>query len=277
MEVRKMDVFRPKNQEKIMKSDEDRLILAPWGTNSGLTAGFTTRHAGNMALHIGDDPQRVAGNRIKIAESLGWDFSAWTCAEQVHGVHVHVVESGEAGRGRLQRSDAILDSDALITDESNILLVMYFADCVPLYFFDPVTGAMALAHAGWKGTVGDVVHHTVSRLRERYGVVPSDLRAAIGPSIGGCCYEVDEAVLQHVRPFMEECAKKVVFPSGNSDKAKLDLKLLNVHLMIKAGILPSRIELSDWCTGCRTDLFFSHRMEHGNTGRMMSWIGKKSG
>jgi len=259
------------------------LKLQSWCASEGITAGFTTRHANNTALHVGDDPTAVIANRKLIAERLGWPFEAWTCAEQVHGSHVQVITSANAGSGRYDRGSAIPDTDALVTNEPDILMVMFYADCVPLYFYDPVTQSLGLAHAGWKGTVADIAARTVETMSDVFGAKPANIRGAIGPSIGGCCYEVDEAVLQHVRPVMEslpdsrdsEWTQRIISPSRDG-RAKLDLKLLNRHLMIKAGILPSRIEMTSWCTGCRTDLLYSHRMEQGKTGRMMSLLGRKT-
>lgn len=262
----------------------------------GLTVGFTTRQGGfsmaprdslNTALHVGDDPADVVSNRRRTAETLGWDFAAWTCAEQVHGKRVRVVTAEDRGSGRESRESAIQDTDALVTNEPDLLLVMYFADCVPLYFFDPETGALGLAHAGWKGTVADIAGETVRTMAALFGTRPEHLFAAIGPSIGSCCYEVDEPVMKHVRPLVEELRNasgeglesrvNPPFIERGNGHASLDLKEINREIMIKAGILPSRIEMSSWCTGCRTDLFFSHRMENGTTGRMMSWLGKKRG
>ena len=274
---------------KLREEGEVRLLrLERWEAHAGVTAGFTTRYGGvsaaplqtlNTALHVGDEPQAVAANRERVAGALGWDVAAWTCAEQVHGNRVHVVTAADRGRGRLDRASAVQDTDALITSEPDVLLVMYFADCVPLYFFDPAAGALGLAHAGWKGTVLDVAGETVRAMERAFGTKPADLLAAIGPSIGVCCYEVDEAVLRRVRPLAEgaEAGGRPFFIPGGDGRARLDLKEINRHLMIKAGILPSRIEMSTWCTGCRTDLFFSHRKENGATGRMMSWLGRKEG
>lgn len=262
-----MEPFRLQQDD----SDAGLLMLQSWCASEGVAAGFTTRHAKNMALHVGDDPAAVIDNRKRIADRLGWPFGAWTCAEQVHGNEVRVITSDNAGSGRYDRESAIPHTDALITNEQNILLVMFYADCVPLYFYDPVTQSYGLAHAGWKGTVADIAAQTIEKMFTAFGAQPANIKAAIGPSIGGCCYEVDEAVLLHVRPLAEQ----MIRPTQNG-RAKLDLKLLNRHLMIKAGILPSSIEMTTWCTGCRTDLLYSHRMERGNTGRMMSWLGRKT-
>lgn len=265
-----MEPFQPRGTE----GETALLELVSWEGSGGISAGFTTRQAGNIALHVGDVPGDVVGRRRSVAGLLGWDFAAWTCGEQVHGDAVHRVAKDDAGRGSIDRESAIADTDALITDEPDVLLVQFFADCVPLYFLDTATGAMGLAHAGWKGTAADIAGKTVSAMADAYGTKPEDLKAAIGPAIGSCCYEVDEAVLRHIRP-LAEGAGSVLKPTSDG-RAGLDLKELNRHLMIKAGILPSRIELTTWCTGCRTDLFFSHRVEKGSTGRMMSWLGRKS-
>ncbi|BBI34661.1 peptidoglycan editing factor PgeF [Cohnella abietis] len=259
------------------------LLLQSWCELNGVTAGFTTRQSDNTALHVGDDPDGVISNRRNVMEQLDWSFEAFTCAEQVHSNEVHVVTLEDIGRGRANRESAIQHTDALITNESNVLLAMYYADCVPLYFYDPVTDSMGLAHAGWKGTVSEIAVKTVEKMKAVYGVQPQNLLAAIGPSIGGCCYEVDESVLKNVRPLLDSFstseqtidASEIIKPQAQSDRALLDLKHLNRHLMIKAGILPSRIEMSSWCTSCRTDLFFSHRKENGVAGRMMSWLGRK--
>jgi YfiH family protein len=266
------------------ESDESSLLmLRSWCDLDGITAGFTTRQAFNTALHVGDNPENVVNHRRRVVERLGWSFDSFTCAEQVHGSHVHVVTQEDTGRGRYDRQSSIADTDALITNVPGVLLAMYFADCVPLYFYDPLTESLGLAHAGWKGTVSEIAIKTVEKMTENFGAKPENMLAAIGPSIGACCYEVDESVLRHVRPLLESLQvsnrsadfQSIIQPSPTIDRAHLDLKHLNRHLMIKAGIMPSRIEMSSWCTGCRTDMLFSHRKENGVTGRMMSWLGKK--
>lgn len=276
---------QPAEPFRLQPGDESEslLLLQSWCAEDGITAGFTTRNASNTALHVGDRPEDVIRSRQRVADRLGWSFDAWTCAEQVHGSEVRVITKENAGSGRYDRESALPDTDALVTGEPDILLAMFFADCVPLYFYDPATRSLGLAHAGWKGTVAEIAVRTVEKMSEAFGARPSDVRAAIGPSIGGCCYEVDEAVLRHVRPVLEslpsDCddawQERAVRPSGEG-RAMLDLKLINRHLMIKAGIMPSSIEMTTWCTGCRKDLLFSHRMENGRTGRMMSWIGRKT-
>ncbi|MFC4599425.1 peptidoglycan editing factor PgeF [Cohnella hongkongensis] len=264
----------------VLREEADRpsalFLLKCWSGTDGLTAGFTARQAGNVALHVGDAPQDVISNREAVTRQLGWDFAAFTCAEQVHGSDVYVVAAKDAGRGRTSRDTAIANTDAMITNEPDILLAMFYADCVPLYFHDPVTGAIGLAHAGWKGTVAEIAVRTIEKMRSEYGAKPENMRAAVGPAIGECCYEVDESVVKHVRPLLDTAVGEILKPNEKGDRAQLNLKHLNRQLMIKAGIMPSRIEMSSWCTSCHSELLFSHRKEKGATGRMMSWLGRKS-
>ncbi|MGG1618130.1 peptidoglycan editing factor PgeF [Paenibacillus sp. NRS-1782] len=253
----------------------------------GLTAGFTGRHGGvgevpyeslNCAFHVGDDPEKVIRNRQLIAKQLGFVPEAWTCGEQVHGNHVAVVKAADRGRGFADRASAFQDTDGLLTDVPGILLTSFYADCVPLYFCDPVRRVVGLAHAGWKGTVAEIALKMVQMMQTEYGSQPSDLLAAIGPSIGSESYEVDEHVMSQIRVLEHDCPGNdkwegtVYFPLGGG-KALLDLKQCNRHIMMKAGILPSRIECTTLCTSSRSDLFFSYRKEGGVTGRMASWIG----
>ncbi|WP_308638930.1 peptidoglycan editing factor PgeF [Paenibacillus silvisoli] len=254
----------------------------------GVTAGFSGREGGvsgmpwqslNCGLHVGDVTKDVVRNRGLLTEALGWPFEAWTCAEQVHGNRVHLVKAEDRGKGRESRESSIADADALVTNEKNVLLTSFYADCVPLYFYDPKREVAALAHAGWKGTVLEIARLTAERMASEFGCDPASIHAAIGPSIGMCCYEVNDVVLDRVKPLIDgmKLDPDTILAPTVEGKARINLKELNRQIMIKAGILPSHIECSEWCTGCSTDLFFSHRMEGGATGRMVSWIGIKEG
>jgi YfiH family protein len=165
-----------------------------------------------------------------------------------------------------------------MTDVPNVLLASFYADCVPLYFYDPEHQAAALAHAGWKGTVQQIAAETIQAMEQAYGSNPQTLVAAIGPSIGSCCYEVDGMVTAKVKRLIGELnlsdhEQETMMTLSENGKANLNLKEINRQIMIKAGILPIHIEITQWCTGCRRDLFYSHRKEGGLTGRMASWIG----
>ncbi|NIK75856.1 hypothetical protein FHS15_000956 [Paenibacillus castaneae] len=279
-----MDVFELKQSSM----GPSLFLLSPWEKRyNRLSAGFTGRDGGvsttpwaslNMGLHVGDADRAVVANRQAVTTAIDWPFDAWTCAEQVHGNRVYQVEEADRGKGKNSLTDVIKDCDAIMTDKPNVLLTSFYADCVPLYFYDPEHQAVALAHAGWKGTVQQIASETIQAMTRAYGSEPEKLVAAIGPSIGGCCYEVDGSVIDGVQQLLKSLGvssaeAEMMMSLSSNGKANLNLKEINRQIMIKAGILPIHIELTEWCTGCRTDLFYSHRKEGGPTGRMASWIG----
>ncbi|MFD0692736.1 peptidoglycan editing factor PgeF [Paenibacillus sp. GCM10027628] len=254
-----------------------------------LTAGFTSRHGGvsespytsmNCGLHVNDVPEHVVENRLLLAKAIGLPFESFTYAEQVHGKEVIVVSNQEKGMGRLTREGAIQAKDGFITNEKGIVLCAQFADCVPLYFYDPVNRAVGLAHAGWKGTVLKISMATISLMTHTFGSRPEHIRAAIGPSIGVCCYEVDDMVASRVYEALSDIGSSPdqaypIIQSKENGKYMLNLQELNRILIEQAGILSSHIEVTQLCTSCSTDTFFSHRKEGGVTGRMVAWIGLK--
>ncbi|NMI06108.1 peptidoglycan editing factor PgeF [Paenibacillus sp. SZ31] len=283
---------RTENPNSDFGSDPLLLYVEPWRQQfEKLNVGFTTRHGGvgnvpystlNCAYHVGDDPEVVLNNRRLVTEKLGFAAEAWTCGEQVHGKHVAVITTEDRSRGLFDRQSALQDTDGLVTNVPGVLLTSFYADCVPLYFYDPVHQAVGLAHAGWKGTVAGIAVSMVETMEREYGSRRQDIRAAIGPSIGDCCYEVDEAVMQHVRVWFDDSpvndkyegsASKQAYRPVNNGKTMLNLKECNRHIMMKAGIMPDHIECTTWCTSCHPELFFSYRKENGVTGRMASWIG----
>ncbi|WP_138493209.1 peptidoglycan editing factor PgeF [Paenibacillus pinistramenti] len=275
---------------KMYKEGQPQIFeLARWTEREPLlAAGFTGRNGGvsaapygslNLALHVGDDPSAVLENRLRLARTLGFEPEALTCGEQTHGSRVAVVTAEDRGRGRLDRESAFQETDALVTNVPGILLTSFYADCVPLYFYDPEHKVVGLAHAGWKGTIAEIAARVAETMADTYGTRPEQLLAAIGPSIGGDVYEVDEKVMGQVRPLVEQWVSgEQALPfknSANEGRWLLNLKELNRMIMIKAGIMPSRIECTNWCTSTNGDLFFSHRKENGKTGRMASFIGLK--
>jgi YfiH family protein len=255
----------------------------------GLTAGFTGRNGGhsaepfgtlNCGLHVGDAPDSVAANRRRVADTVGIPLENWTFGEQVHGSRVAVVTAAEAGRGTLQREDAIQDTDAFISRTPGVCIGALFADCVPLFFYDPAHRAVGLAHAGWKGTAAAIAVETVKAMEREFGTQPADLYAAVGPSIGACCYEVDETVVGQISGALSALGTELsgegahpFFTKKENGRYMLNLQQTNRQIMIKAGIMPSHIEITSWCTSCRNDIFFSHRKDRGKTGRMSAWIG----
>lgn len=246
-----------------------------------LVAGFSARrlgedmHCRNYALHVGDRPEQVIQNREQLAEHLGMSLTAWTCGEQVHGTHVELVTERERGYGRTERESAFPDTDGMLTKEPNILLASYYADCVPLYFYSPDIDMIGVAHAGWKGTVGGIGAKMVRKLQE-HGAELEQIRAAIGPSIGACCYEVDHRVIDPLKVAIpDETILEQIAVSHVPGKWQLDLKKANNELLKRTGIRPDHIVQTKWCTSCDAGYFYSHRRDRGKTGRMVAWIAKK--
>lgn len=248
----------------------------------GLVMGFSSRHGGkseahyqslNCGLHVGDCPEDVIQNRQRLATTTPIAWEGWTYAEQVHGDRVAVIMGEEKGYGRQSREQALQDTDAMVTNVSGISLTLLFADCVPIYFMDPVRRIVAIAHAGWRGTVQQIAANTIRHMVQIYHSHPDDIRAMTGPSIQQCCYEVDDKVISQVDAIVSKLSIRTpVYIPTVDGRYKLDLHQLNRQIMIKAGILPFHIEITNLCTACNTDTFFSHRAENGATGRMAAWI-----
>ena len=216
----------------------------------------------NLALHVGDNPKKVLRNRQKFAEAIGVNAKRFTTCAQVHGNNVQVVTENQIGSGALSFADTIPETDALITNLQDVPLLLFYADCVPVLLADPETGAIGLAHAGWRGTAAEIAKKTVAAMQEVFHVKPQNLLAAIGPSIGSCCYEVDD-IVRNEMPDYESC-----FIEKCDGKYWLDLWQVNRQQLAEAGVVPSRISVAGICTNHNPELFCSYRYENGRTGRM---------
>jgi hypothetical protein len=181
-----------------------------------------------------------------------------------------VVEERDKGRGALSEEDSLPYTDALVTGLRGVPLSSYYADCVPIFLLDPVRRVVALAHAGWKGTVLRIAQKVVARMAAVYGTDPADCLAGVGPSIGPCCYEVDEPVLSRFRDSYPDCQK--VATAVSPGKWKLNLWEANRFTLLEAGLKPANIIAAGICTSCCNELFFSYRAQAGMAGRMASLI-----
>lgn len=255
-------------------------LTVPAFTATGIVAhGFTTRRGGvssgpfhsmNMDFKVGDDPANVLVNREKMCRALGTTLDSMVAADQVHGDLVLSVDRSHAGRGARSNEDALAGVDALVTAEPGLLLSSYYADCVPLFFLDPVRWVAALAHAGWKGTVRRIGAKTVQHMQEFHGCNPGNILAAVGPAIEPCCYEVDAPVMEGVAKCLP--GEPAPATAGRPGHWWLDLPGVNRLVLLQAGIKEENITMSGYCTACRGDLFFSHRGQGGRAGRMASLI-----
>ena len=248
---------------------------------AGLAHAVSTRIGGvsaapfaglNLGLHVGDDPPRVLANRALVTSALGFRPADLVLAAQIHGANVARVSAADAGRGSLDGATAVPAADALITATPGLLLGVLVADCAPILLADPVSGAIGVAHAGWRGTAGDVAGNTVRAMVAAFGTRPDDLRALIGPSIGPADFEVGPEVTAAFRAALGPDAAGIVRP-GQGDRATVDLPEANRLLLLRAGLDPRRIQVDKASTAAQVDRFFSHRAEGGLTGRFGGFIG----
>lgn len=238
---------------------------------------FTTRTGGvssgiystmNLSFSRGDDPECVRENYRRIGEALGTDPEHMVASKQTHTTNIRLVTEADLGNG-ITGPSAYDDVDGLATDIPGIALVTFYADCVPLYFVDPVKKAIGLAHSGWRGTVAGMGACMVQFMREHFHSDPKDLIAAIGPSICVDCYEVSEEVAEQ---FREGFPEDVLQPGKAEGKYQLDLWKANESILLKAGILPKHLTVTDVCTCHNPEYLFSHRASHGQRGNLAAFL-----
>ena len=186
----------------------------------------------------------------------------------MHGEAIARVGSREAGRGALSYADSIAQTDALITDEPGLPLLLCFADCTPILFLDPVHRAVGIAHGGWKGTVRRIAAKTVLRMQQEFGTRPEELLTAIGPSIGPCCYEIGPEVEQQFKDAFPGHDAELFSHPNEEGGTHLSLWAANRLQLEEAGVLPEHIDEARTCTACHHEDFFSYRADGGRTGRL---------
>ncbi len=242
--------------------------------------GFSTRKGGvstgifssmNLNFKRGDDPDAVMENYRRMAAALNMRVEDMVLSDQTHTTNVRVITEEDRGKGILKPQD-YSDVDGMITNVPGIVLVTSYADCVPLYFVDPVRKAIGLSHSGWKGTVGHIGQKTVWKMHEVYGSEPKDIVAAIGPSICQSCYEVSDDVAEAFRAnFTADEAADILLDKGNG-KYQLDLWKANWYVLTDAGILPEHLSVTDLCTACHPELLWSHRKTNGQRGGLSAFL-----
>lgn len=241
----------------------------------GLRHSITTRHGGvskstftslNVAFHVNDDITAVQKNRRLLAKTAEFDIANLVAAQQVHGDHIYHVQQQDAGRGALDWDSAIPDTDALITAEENIPLIIQVADCAPVLLADADNRVLGIAHAGWRGAVAGIAGKTMQKMEE-ISADPKSTFAGIGPCLCTKCLEVGEEVADLVTPQYPEAIRL------SSKKPHLDLREMIRQDLMKAGLKQDHIEAMDECPRCNTQKYFSHRGENGNTGRfgLIAW------
>ncbi|MBE5926769.1 MAG: peptidoglycan editing factor PgeF [Lachnospiraceae bacterium] len=241
--------------------------------------GFSTRVGGvskgifesmNLGFNRGDDDENVKENFRIISKELNMPYENLVLSAQTHTTNIRIVTEADKGKGIVFPKDYD-DIDGLITNVKQIPLVTFYADCVPLLFFDPVKEVIATSHSGWRGTVNRMGKVTVEKMVEVYGCKPENIIACIGPSICKDCYEVSADVAEAFMEEFKEGYKNIVFSKQN-DKYLIDLWEANRVILKMTGITEENLEISGICTCCNSDLLFSHRASGGKRGNLAAFI-----
>lgn len=252
--------------------DIAHLKVRQWENYQGLLHGFMGRRGGkslgpfaglNVSYRVGDDPKVVSQNVCDVKLAAGIHDGRIVTMKQMHGedlVEVKDKNLKEAG-----------EADGMVTSEKDIYLAVLTADCVPLLFVAPKQRVVAAVHAGWRGTMAGIAEKTARLLKTRYGVEPSELEVALGPSIGICCYEVKDDV---AGPLMKRWGKLTTPSIAVRDgKSFINLRRLNRDILRAAGVPGNQLFQVGPCTSCTPEDFFSYRRERSETGRQMSFVG----
>ncbi len=279
------ETWNRKGAERVLEENEKDNVV--WLTfpaltkQKGIVHAFSTRLGGvsegyfasmNLSFSRGDDKERVRENYRRISAAVGFEPENLVFSDQTHTTNVRVVTQENRGKGFIRKRD-YTDVDGMVTNVPGIVLATLYADCVPLYFVDPVKKAVGLSHSGWKGTVGKIGKETVRAMQTAYGSRPEDILAAIGPSICQDCYEVSADVIElFAQNFAKEYHKELFYQKENG-KFQLNLWRANEIVLREAGICPEHISVTDLCTCCNSNLLFSHRATKGMRGNLAAFLG----
>jgi len=215
-----------------------------------------------MGRFTADDSDNIEENYRRILTALKVEARPRFMTRQVHSDVVYFVANSDSN----ERDNFIKDTDGLITDRTDVVLMTYYADCVPLFFYDPVNHVGGVVHSGWKGTSKQIGKRAVEQLTEKFGTKPEDIIAGIGPSASKCCYEIDKQVTDAFG-WMGNDLAQFLTPT-EEDRFLIDLKGINRMILESAGIKSEAIETSEYCTMCNNDLLYSYRNEKPRQGLM---------
>ncbi len=237
-----------------------------------VTHAFTCRKGGvshgnilgmNLGFRVDDNTESVMENYRLLADDLKIPMESMVLSRQTHTDHIRPVTEDDAGKGVTKPSD-IYDTDALITDRTGISLIVFSADCVPILLLDPKRRVIAAVHAGWRGTVKEIAKKTVMLMQTKYQCDPLDIRCAIGPSIGPCCFTFGSEATEIFPP--SYCKEM------EDGRFLVDIWRMNQDQLLSQGILAEHIDLSNLCTVCHADTFYSYRTHQEHTGRQAAVI-----
>ncbi len=274
--------FKKSSSEKIMQLREGSvpLLFFPLLEQTRIVGhGFTTREGGvsegifsslNLSFTRGDRREAVEENFYRLAAALNVDYENFVFSNQTHTTNI--LRAGKEHRGcGLTKKCGYSDIDGLITNEPDVVLAAFYADCVPLFFVDPVHHAIGLSHSGWRGTAGRMGAVTLLAMNREFGTLAEDVFAAVGPSICMNCYEVSEDVAEVFRKEFPAYQNDVLKPHGEK-KYLLDLWKCNEIILLEAGVSREHLAVTNICTCCNPNLLFSHRASHGKRGNLGAFL-----
>lgn len=236
---------------------------------------FSTRFGGvsegmlsslNLGVHRGDRPKNVLENYRRLGQAVGFDPKRTVFTRQIHSDIIERVGASDCGRGLIVPVEN--GCDGLVTNEPEVVLTVFSADCTPVLLFDPVARAVGAVHAGWRGTAAAIAGKAVERMGREFGSKPENIRAAIGPCISQCCFETDGDVPAAMREAFGEAAEAAIRSHG--DKYYVNLKALNALALNRVGV--QHIDIASECTACEPNRFWSHRRVGNRRGSLAAMI-----
>ena len=227
------------------------------GVSSGKISGL------NLGFRCGDNPDSVTENYKLVAKDMGFPFERITAGRQTHSANIRIITNEDAGKG-VSRESEMQDVDGLVTNVENLPLVVFYADCVPILLADEESGVVAAVHSGWRGTVSEIAGKAVEIMKNEFSARPENIKAAIGPSIGKCCFETGPEVAS-------QFDKQLVL-QNNDGKFFVDLWEANKMILQKSGVREENIDVLELCTVCNSDMLYSYRTHKDATGRMGAFI-----
>lgn len=275
-----------KNKKHIFDEMEKETpyLSYPLFSNTGLVKhGFSTRLGGvsegyyaslNLSFDRGDRQEAVAENFRRIGKAIGVRCEDMVLSKQTHTTNVRIVTEEDRGKGIIRERD-YTDVDGLVTNVPGLCLVTSYADCVPLYFVDPVRKVIGLSHSGWRGTVGKIGKKTVELMHSRFGSDPGDILAAVGPSVCRDCYEVSSDVIDRFKESFDEKYWEELFYEKPDGKYQLDLWKANELIFLNAGIVSEHIAVTNVCTHCNSKILYSHRSAGDKRGNLCAFLALK--
>lgn len=250
----------------------------------GVSRGmFSSMNLGSESSPYEDEPEHIKENFIRIADSIGVAPNSLVISDQVHKTRIKVVDENDRGKGFIFPKD-YKEIDGLITNKANVTLVTKYADCVPLFFVDPINKAIGLSHSGWKGTVSRIGQITLEEMEKAFGSKPEDVIVIIGPSICMDCYEVGKDVASEFKNAFPSKGQNInklrdstseILKNNNRGRYQLNLWEANKRVLIEAGLSDEHIHISGVCTSCNSELLFSHRKSNGKRGSLAAFLAIK--